>query len=575
MKTKIILLYILAVCVVPAFSQTYIKNVTIIDVMKNKLLPSQTVVITDGVISGIYSSKTKIPESAKVIDGEGKFLIPGLTDSHVHFFQSGGLYTRPDVFNVPKYRPYAEEITWVHDHMGDFLRRYTSVGITTVIDPGATLNLLKERDSLSKKDYAPAIYMAGPLLTTYEPPAFKNLKGDEPFNLITTIDDAKAQLEKQLPYHPDFIKIWYIVQGAHKDELAKKYQPMVKAIIDEAHQNHLRVAVHATERVTAQLAVESGCDYLVHEVGDEVVSTDFINLLKKNKVVLCPTLIVEGGYYKTFTQQQDFSYYEFTHANPEQLGSLQDLKHLPDTALVNFNKQRWLSSTAGIAKDDSINMANLKKMADAGVIIAAGTDAGNIGTMHASSFFSELKAMQQSGLTNWQIIQSATINGARAIGKEKEFGSIEKGKRADLVLLDANPIENLENLQKINLVINKGKAIAPDTLIKETPVALVQRQLNAYNLRNIDAFVEPYADDIAFYYYPDKLLGKGKDNLRKQYAAIFQKVPGLHCEVTQRIIYGNIIVDHESVSGFGKNKVDGVVIYEVVNNKIKTVRIMQ
>ncbi|HEY4324294.1 MAG TPA: nuclear transport factor 2 family protein [Mucilaginibacter sp.] len=128
---------------------------------------------------------------------------------------------------------------------------------------------------------------------------------------------------------------------------------------------------------------------------------------------------------------------------------------------------------------------------------------------------------------------------------------------------------------KLSLVINKRDIISTDTSVKETPVALVDRQLKAYNERNIDAFVEPYADDIEFYYYPDKLLGKGKDNLRKQYSSIFEKVPNLHSDVTQRIIHGNIVIDRNSVTGFGKDKIDGVIIYEIENNKIKRVRIMQ
>ncbi|MDB5089939.1 MAG: amidohydrolase [Mucilaginibacter sp.] len=573
MKTKFVLFLIAILYSFLGFSQTYIKDVNIIDVNNNKLLPGQTVMITGDVISGVYSSKAKIPANAKVIDGSGKFLIPGLTDAHVHFFQSGGLYARPDGIPLQKYMPYEKEIAWSHEHMEDFLRRYTQAGITTVIDPGATFNYLTLRDSFANKDYAPKVYMAGPLLTTYEPEVYKNLKNDEPFNLFTNAEEATVLLEKQLPHHPDFIKIWYIVIGKNKEEVARKYQPVVKQIIDEAHKNHLRVAVHATERITAQLAVESGCDYLVHEVEDEVVTGEFIDLLKKHHVVLCPTLIVEDGYYDTFGQQKKFTYYDLVHSNPEQLGSIIDLKYLDDTALTNRYKLRAGQHTAAT---DSIRMINLKKMADAGVIIAAGTDAGNIGTFHATSLFTELKAMQKSGLSNWQIIRSATINGAKAIGKENEFGSIEKGKKADLVLLNANPVDQLENLQKISLVINKGKAILPDTLIKETPLALVERQLNAYNAGNIDAFLEPYADDVELYAYPDKLIGKGKESMRKDYSAFFERAKGLHCKITDRVVKGNIIVDHEQVSVPGrKDKLEAIAIYQIQNNKIKKVYFIQ
>jgi imidazolonepropionase-like amidohydrolase len=104
-------------------------------------------------------------------------------------------------------------------------------------------------------------------------------------------------------------------------------------------------------------------------------------------------------------------------------------------------------------------MVNLKKMIDGGITIVAGTDAGNIGTQHASSLFDELKAMKQSGLSNWQIIQSATINPTKILDKQDSLGSIAVGKKADLVLLNANPVEDLDNITNINLVINKGNEI--------------------------------------------------------------------------------------------------------------------
>ncbi|MFH1004965.1 MAG: amidohydrolase family protein [Bacteroidota bacterium] len=556
------------------FCQTYITNVTLIDVEKQKLIPDVTVVITGNTISDIGpSKKIKLLTDATIIDGKGKFLLPGLTDAHIHFFQSGGLYTRPDVIDLRKYISYEKEIDWTHNNMEDILRRYTQTGITTVIDVGATINFLQQRDSFKNKNYAPSIYMTGPLLTTWEPEVFKNLQNDEPFNLVKTPEEAKATVQKQLPFRPDFIKIWYIVpHGKNLEDSAKKLLPVVKAIIDEAHKNNLKVAVHATERITAQLAVESKCDYLVHEINNEIVSDEFLFLLKKNNIIVCPTLIVADNYAKTFARENQFSYYDLTKSNSEQLGSLYDLKHLSDTNLVEQLKKRGKLKQIALIKSDSIMRVNLKKMSDAGIAIVSGTDAGNIGTQHATSYFAELLSMQQSGLSNWQIIQSSTINGAKVLGKEKEFGSITTGKRADMILLNANPLDNLNNLQKIFLIINKGFVINPDTLIKETPLSLVQRQLNAYNARNLDAFVEQYADDVELYKFPDTLIGKGKEYMYKTYSSLFDKTPNLHCEIKKRIIQGNIIIDNESVTRNNKIKQSKcIAIYHIENNKIKKV----
>lgn len=575
MKNKIAFLICSIYISIPSFCQTYITNVTIVDVEKQKLIPKQTVTITGEIIAEIHASgKIKIPTGVTIIDGSGKYLLPGLTDAHVHFFQSGGLYTRPDAIDLRKDMPYEKEIAWAHNNMEDFLRRYTKLGITTVIDVGCTISFLQQRDTFADKKYAPKIYMTGPLLTSYEPKEFQNLKNDEPFSLVKTTEDGVKYVQQQLPYHPDFIKIWYI---ANTPETAKKFEPFAKAIIDEAHKNNLKVAVHATERITAQLAVESGCDYLVHDIEDEVVPDDFIQLVKSKKVVLCPTLIVAGGYENAFAQKNNYALYDLVNSNPKQIGSITDLKHLPDTTVTGRYKRQFNSKALKGFFDhqDSIRMVNLKKMSDAGVIIAAGTDAGNIGTQHASSFFGELMAMQKSGMSNWQIIKSATINAAKIFANEKTEGAIAAGKKANMILLNANPVENLENLKKIDLVINKGFAIDPDTLIKETGLALVQRQLNAYNARNIDAFLEPYADDVELYNFPGKLLGKGKDSMRKDYEKMFNSLPDLHCEIKERIIQGNTIIDNERITGAGPNVFEATSIYEIENNKISKVYFIQ
>ena len=356
---------------------------------------------------------------------------------------------------------------------------------------------------------------------------------------MKTPEDGIKGVQEELPYHPDFIKIWYIV-SQNKDSVevsARRFAPIAKAIIDEAHKHNLKVAVHATERITAQLAVENGCDYLVHGVEDEIVNDDFVKLLKSKKVIDCPTLTVEDGYFKTFGQTMDYSTYDLMNSNPEQVGSIEDLKHLPDTAIIGLYKKR-LHMPALIDKwhhDDSVRMVNVKKMVDGDVTIAAGTDAGNIGTQHATSFYDELLAMKASSLTNWQIIQSATINGQKILNKDNKYGSVAIGKKADLVLLNADPIDSLENITKINLVIKNGHVINPDTLIRTTPLVLVQQQLNGYNARSIDAFLAPYSDDAELYQFPDKLIGKGKDAMRKAYTAVFSSAPDLHCEVTERL----------------------------------------
>lgn len=107
-----------------------------------------------------------------------------------------------------------------------------------------------------------------------------------------------------------------------------------------------------------------------------------------------------------------------------------------------------------------------------------------------------------------------------------------------------------------------------------TPEVLAQKQLEAYNAHDIDAFLEPYADDVEIYGFPDKLLYKGKETMRKDYGEFFKNTPKLHCELKNRIIQGNRVIDKEYVTGAGK-PFEAVAVYQIENNKIKKVYFIQ
>ena len=575
MRLLLLSLILLLTNNIPA--QLFIKNTNVIDVEQKKILAGYSVLIVDGKIAQVDRDKAfkELPAGTTVIDGSGKYLGPGFTDAHVHFFQSGGLYARPDAIDLRKIRPYSEEIKWTHTHMEDLLRRYLSAGITSVIDVGATYNFLTQKDSFAAKDWSPLVRMTGPLLTTYVPAPFKNLGTDSPFTEMLTEENSRKAVRDQLPLNTDFIKIWYIVTDADVEKGARKNLPLVQAAIDEAHKNNKRVAVHATERITAQLAVEAGADFLVHSVDDEVVPDAFVQLLKQKKTVLCPTLVVMGNYGKVLGDHYHFTTDELNLANPQTIGSVLDYPW-PDTSMAKLYIKR-MSSPEQAAREkttDSIMTVNLQKLVNGGVIIATGTDAGNTGTQHAGSYSIELEAMQKAGMNTWQLFEASTINGAKALGQEKEWGSIAKNKMANLVLFWANPLDSLANWKKISQVIVKGVAHLPETLVNPSPEYLVQQQLNAYNAHDLDAFLEPYAEDVELYEFPGKLLKKGKEAMRKDYEFI-TKVPKLYCKVQERIIQGNMVIDHEEVSGFAPKPLYAVAIYVIEFGKISKVYFKQ
>jgi imidazolonepropionase-like amidohydrolase len=558
------------------YSQVLIKNTNVIDVEKKKIVPGQTVLVMDGKIVSVEKDRMyKLPGTTQVIEGTGKYLIPGLVDAHIHFFQSGGIYARPDAIDLRKFRPYSEEIKWTHDNMEDLLRRYLSAGITNVIDVGSSYSFLQQRDSFATKTWSPSIKMTGPLLTTWVPDQYKNLGNDAPFVEMTNESVTRAAVRDQLALNSDFIKIWYIVFGKDVEAGARKNLALVQAAIDEAHKNNKRVAVHATERITAQLAVEAGADFLVHSVDDEILPDAFVQLLKQKKTVLCPTLIVAGNYRKVFGDHYHFSTDELNLANPETLGSIIDYP-LPDTSKANpmIRAIQTPAQKQNMALADSIMAANLKKLVDGGVIIATGTDAGNTGTQHASSYYTELQAMQKAGLSLWHLLEASTINGAKAMGEEKTWGSIAPGKVANMVLLNRNPIDSLSNWKDIDWVINKGAAFQPDSVITYSAVNLVQQQLNAYNAHDLEAFLEPYAEDVELYNFPDKLFAKGKQKMREEYQFV-KEVPTLYCRLVNRVVQGNMVIDHEEVWFGGGKPVYAVAIYVIEKGKIKRVYFKQ
>lgn len=564
--------FVLSFCIAAsAFAQQIvIRNVNLVDVKTGKLLPGQTIVINGEKIEQVGpSAKIKPIAGAQTIDGSGKYIMPGLTDAHIHFFQSGGLYTRPDAVDLRKKMPYEKEKAFGINNATDYLNRYLRLGITSVIDVGGPMANFTVRDSIAKTTLSPNILVTGPLFSMVESDQFGD---DRPIMKITSIEEADALFKKMLPLKPDFIKIWYI---AGPDLPAEKNFALVKHIAEQTHANGLKLAVHATELKTAQLAVDAGADILVHSIDDEVASDEFAKKLKEKKITYIPTLIVMHGYYNVFAGKLNNHPQDLAWANAFVYGSITDPEAMTEAEMPPVLKMLRKSGIPSSAKTaDSISAINLVKFHKAGVNIASGTDAGNIGTFHASSYIQELEAMQHFGMNVPDIIKASTINPAIGFGKEQQWGSIEKGKLADLLLLQKNPLEALQNLNSIQLVFKNGKQLIPDSIVKESPEAIVQRQLNAYNARNIDAFMDTYSDDVELYDFPNTLTDKGKANMRKGYEGFFKNATNLYCEIEKRIVIGNKVIDHEKVRA-GTRTLRAVAIYEVENGKIKKVTFIQ
>ncbi len=438
---------------------------TVINPADGKVLPNATVVINGDKIERVAMGKQDAAALGKQIECVGKFILPGYIDTHVHFFQSADLFTRPDGADLNSVRPYKDEVAWIKSHLDDVFARYIRCGITSVVDVGGPMWNLEVRKQANATAKAPRVAVAGPLISSVS--REKLDLGDPPIVKIETPEQAREFVRKLAEQRPDLVKIWYIVD---KDHPVDSFRPIARATIEESHAHKIRVAVHATELETARAAVEEGADVLVHSVVDKPVDDAFVKLLKNRHVILCPTLVVFERYGRTFSHQLNLTSEEQAWGNPEVIASL-DVTKIPQDKLPQRIKDALADPKAAldrIKKTYEVALPNLKRLEDAGVTIAAGTDAGNIGTIHGPALFREFQLMKQAGLTPMQILQCATANAAKLFGGETgaHVGHIEPGYFADLVILKSNPVGDIAHASDIDTVIKNGVAYPADSILR-------------------------------------------------------------------------------------------------------------
>jgi len=461
---------------------------TAINPADGKIVENAFIVIDGDTIQSIGSGTVASADGRK-IDCKGKFILPGYIDTHVHFFQSGDIFTRPDAVDLTKVRSYTDEIAWVKSHVDDVFARYLRSGITSVVDVGGPLWNFEVRKHAAATTKAPRVAVAGPLISSVSRPQLD--LGDPPIVQVNTPDEARAMVRRLAAYKPDYIKIWYMVPppaapspspgaspaasaspaaGQSDVERAALYRPVVHAVVEESHALKLRVAVHATELEAARNAVEEGADLLVHSVTDKPVDDAFVRLLKERKTILTPTLVVFERYGRTFANKLNLEPEEKMWGNPEVIATL-DVTKLPADKVPDRIKTALADPSAVVARTGNVYLVafkNLKTLQHAGVTIAAGTDAGNIGTIHGPALFREFRLMTMAGLTPMEILKCATANAAQVFGGETgaRIGVLDKGMLADLVILKSNPVEDVSRASDIDSVIKNGVVYPAESLLR-------------------------------------------------------------------------------------------------------------
>jgi imidazolonepropionase-like amidohydrolase len=392
-----------------------------------------------------------VPAGVDTTDVAGLWLTPGLVDAHVHFSQTGWADGRPDSIDVRDRHPYDQTIADLARHPERFGRTYLCSGVTSVFDVGGyawTLGL----PAWAEPDLeVPRIAAAGPLLSTID--HWLNLPAERQFVVLTDADAARAGVRYLAARGAAAVKVWYIVDQDHPVE---KSAAAVHAAGEEARAHNLPLIVHATGLDEAKEALRAGAKLLVHSVGDKPVDDEFLALAKKNGAMYCPTLTVFRGYYRMYTGAVQHQAPAIDDPN----GCVDPLTRarVAETAQLAspVPADRMQRLEARVTDGERIAAANLKRVLDAGIPIAMGTDAGNPLTLHGPSVYAEMEAMQAAGLTPMQVLTASTRGGATAMGRAKDFGTVEKGKLADLLIVGADPTADIANLRKVRYVVRGG-----------------------------------------------------------------------------------------------------------------------
>ena len=407
-------------------------------------VPDAVVVFTNGRVSCAGTrAACPIPAGAAVRDAAGGFIGPGLIDAHVHYSQTGWVDGRPDAADLRARYPYDSVVASLRDHSERFDRAYLCSGVTSVFDVGGyawTLTMARRHEDMTT---APRMRAAGPLMSTID--FWLNLPFARQFVFMGSDSAARTGVRALARMGASAIKVWYIQVP---DSLQATMQHRLVVVGEEARRMGLPMIVHATELARAKEALAAGAHVLVHNVDDTAVDSEFIALAKKNAAIVIPTLTVLHGYEDVFLGRSPAARYP-----------LDCVDRVTRAHLVTPLSDSLRPPPARIERLKAVPVRsahNLAALVAAGIPIAMGTDAGNPGTAAGPSVYAEMEAMQEAGMSAAAVFASATIGGARAMGRERELGSLEANKLADAVVFDADPTADIANTRRVRLVIRGG-----------------------------------------------------------------------------------------------------------------------
>jgi imidazolonepropionase-like amidohydrolase len=432
MKKLISILTLMLFLAIPlAAQQTVFTNVTVIPMDGEGMLENQTVVIEgDRIIEIDDHDLVKFSESATIIDGTGKYLMPGLAEMHGH---------------VPPTDPGPNAASYFDDeYVESTLFLYVSAGITTVRGMLGYPNQLELKDKVNSGEMiGPNLYLAGP-----------SFNG----NSVSSPDQAKARVKEHKEEGWDLLKV-------HPGLTRPEYDAMAET----ANEIGIHFGGHVPEGVGIVHAIEMGQLTMDHIDGYVAYLDAFEQQERDQKMADIIQMTIDNGVWIVPTQ----ALWEtiIGAADYEAMKQYDELKYIPKAVkqnYFNFADNPGSSYTIGTPEEQAeMRRKLLEEMNEAGVKILMGTDAPQLFSVPGFSIHRELPLMAEAGMTTYEIIESGTKNVGEYFANRDNFGTIAEGQRADLILLEENPLEDLNHIQNHSGVMVQGKWYSREMIDKK------------------------------------------------------------------------------------------------------------
>lgn len=455
-------------CIENANGQTKVlKGATLFDGTGSAPVENGVIVIEDETIRCVGTEQEcSIPSNAEVTDVSGKFITPGLVDAHAHFFQTGFFDSRPDALDLRSTYPYEVAMAYQKNHPGRYYDAYACSGVTAVYDVGGFPWSIDLQESAEEIPMAPHVAAAGPLITPIEMDIL-NTPADKVLVNLENKEIAREAVRYVSKLGSTGIKIWTLRKNSTHSQ--QEIFDIVQVAAQEAKKQGNSIIAHATSLIEAKAALRSGASLLVHSVQDTAIDKEFISLAKENGTFYNPTLTVGNGYLKAYRAAAGIAPFTINDPNGCVDSKTKDLlnnasQFSDHPRFTDDFKKRMRNVNPAAINPESVLMTNLIKVYEADIPIVVGTDAGNPGTLHGISIHNEMEAMQKAGIPAEDLIVMATRNGAMAMQRGEDFGTLEKGKFGNFIILEQDPSADIANMRSITHTMIKGKLMPVDEI---------------------------------------------------------------------------------------------------------------